>query len=85
MKTSIDKAGRVVIPAAIRTEARLGPGTKIEVMFEEGSVKIQRLVPRARLAQTGKRWVARPAIAEKQRTRVDAARLAEEERNRWPW
>jgi AbrB family looped-hinge helix DNA binding protein len=85
MKTSIDKAGRVVIPAAIRNEARLRPGTKIEVTFEDGSVKIQRLVPRARLVQAGKRWVARPAVPEKQRTRVDTARLVEEERDRWPW
>jgi AbrB family looped-hinge helix DNA binding protein len=85
MKTSIDKAGRVVIPAAIRAQARLRPGTEIEVTFEDGSVKIEKLVPRARLVRAGKRWVARPAVAKKRRTEIDVAQLVEEERDRWPW
>ncbi len=32
MKTTIDKAGRVVIPKAIRERQRLVPGTEIEVI-----------------------------------------------------
>jgi AbrB family looped-hinge helix DNA binding protein len=38
MKTTMDKAGRVVIPAPIRALAGLHPGTELEVVYEEGSI-----------------------------------------------
>jgi AbrB family looped-hinge helix DNA binding protein len=31
MRTTIDKAGRVVVPAAIRERAGLTPGTELEI------------------------------------------------------
>jgi AbrB family looped-hinge helix DNA binding protein len=85
MKTTIDKAGRVVIPAPIRERAGLRAGTELEVLLDDVSVRLVRSVPRARLVRVGKRWVARPRVAGKDRPRVDIARLVEEERNRWPW
>ena len=36
MKTTIDKAGRVVIPAIIRERAGLAPGVEIDVRVSEG-------------------------------------------------
>ncbi|TAN21268.1 MAG: AbrB/MazE/SpoVT family DNA-binding domain-containing protein [Acidobacteria bacterium] len=38
MTTTIDAAGRIVIPKAIREEAEFGPGTEIEVEVDDGRV-----------------------------------------------
>lgn len=85
MKASIDKAGRVVIPAPIRSAAGLGPGTELEVTLEGFEVRLARRVPGPKLVRVGKRLVARPQVAAKQRTQVDVAALIEAERDRWPW
>ena len=85
MKTTIDKAGRVVIPAPVRKRAGLRPGTELEVLFDDVSVRLVRAVPGPKLVRVGRRWVARPSAPPENRPRVDVARLVEEERNRWPW
>jgi AbrB family looped-hinge helix DNA binding protein len=85
VKTTIDKAGRVVIPAPIRERAGLREGTELEVLLDDVSVRLVRSVPRPEIVRVGKRWVARPRAAAKDRPRVDIATLIEEERNRWPW
>lgn len=82
MKTTIDKAGRVVIPAALREKAGLTPGTELEVVVDEISVRLIRTAPGPKRAQRGKRTVARPSA--KHRPQIDLAALIEEERNRWP-
>jgi AbrB family looped-hinge helix DNA binding protein len=84
MRTTIDKAGRLVIPAAIRDKAGLGPGTTIEISLEETGVRIERIAPGPRLVRVGKRLVARPTVAADDRPRIDVAALIEEERSRWP-
>ena len=85
MKTTIDKAGRVVIPAAIRAMAGLRPGTELDVVMDEGSIRLVRNVPGPKLERVGKLLVARPRVPAKDRPAVDMAKLVEEERNRWPW
>jgi AbrB family looped-hinge helix DNA binding protein len=40
MRTTIDGAGRVVIPKAIRDEARLEAGAEIDVEFRDGRIEI---------------------------------------------
>jgi AbrB family looped-hinge helix DNA binding protein len=84
MKTTIDKAGRVVIPAAARERAGLRPGTELEVVVEDFSVRLVRRAPRPRVVRIGGRLVARPT-AGREAPPVDVAKLVEEERNRWPW
>jgi AbrB family looped-hinge helix DNA binding protein len=84
MKTTIDKAGRVVIPAAIRERARLSPGTEIEVTIEDGSIRLVRRVPGPKLVRVGKRLVARPTIPAARLPKVDFSTLVAEERARWP-
>lgn len=84
MKTSIDKAGRVVIPAAIRERAGLVAGAEIEVTVDDMGVRLERVAPRPRLVKIGRRLVARPTGAPDGRPIVDVAALIEEERNRWP-
>jgi AbrB family looped-hinge helix DNA binding protein len=84
MKTTIDRAGRVVIPAAIPERAHLSPGTEIEVTLEEGSVRLVRRVSGPKLVRVGKRLVARPTIAAANLPRIDFSTLVAEERARWP-
>ncbi|MBM3221230.1 MAG: AbrB/MazE/SpoVT family DNA-binding domain-containing protein [Candidatus Rokubacteria bacterium] len=38
MKTTIDKAGRVVIPASVRAKVGLRPGTEVDVLVEDGTI-----------------------------------------------
>lgn len=84
MRTTIDKAGRLVIPAAVRERAGLTPGTELEVTVDETGVRIERIAPGPRLVKVGRRLVARPTAPAESRPQVDVAALIEEERNRWP-
>ena len=84
MKTSIDKAGRVVIPAAIRERAGLVAGAELDVTVDETGVRLERVAPGPRLVKIGRRTVARPTGSPEGRPTVDVAALVEEERNRWP-
>jgi AbrB family looped-hinge helix DNA binding protein len=84
MRTTIDKAGRVVIPAALRERARLGPGAEVEVTEDETGIRLERVAPGPRLVKVGRRRVARPTVPAHQRPRLDIAAIVEDERNRWP-
>ena len=84
MRSTIDKAGRVVIPAAIRDRAGLTAGTALEVTADETGVRIERVAPGPKLVKIGRRLVARPTARGDDRPRVDVAALIEDERNRWP-
>ena len=85
MVTTIDKAGRVVIPVEIRARLGFRPGSELELQVDDFSVRLVRKVPGPRLVRVGKRWVARPTVPAKNLPAVDIARLVEEERDRWPW
>ena len=84
MRSTIDKAGRVVIPSSIRERAGLVPGSAIEVTADESGVRIERVAARPKLVRIGKRLVARPTVGPDERPAIDVAALVEEERNRWP-
>jgi AbrB family looped-hinge helix DNA binding protein len=84
MRTTIDKAGRVVIPAAVRERAGLSPGTSLEVTVDELGIRLERVAAGPRLVKVGRRLVARPTVAADVRPSIDVAALVEEERNRWP-
>jgi AbrB family looped-hinge helix DNA binding protein len=84
MRTTIDKAGRVVIPAAVRERAGLAAGATIEVSVDETGVRLERVAPAPRLVKIGRRLVARPTASSQERPKLDIAALVEEERNRWP-
>jgi len=84
MKASIDKAGRLVIPAAVRKRLGLHPGAELDIQVDDVSIRLVRRAPGPRLVRVGKRLVARPTVAKGSLPRVDVARLIEEERNRWP-
>jgi AbrB family looped-hinge helix DNA binding protein len=84
MRSTIDRAGRVVIPAAIRERAGLTPGSELEITEDELGVRLQRVAPGPRLMKIGRRMVARPSVAPRDRPAIDIEALIEEERNRWP-
>lgn len=85
MKTTIDKAGRVVIPAAIRERAGLKPGTELDVIMDDIAIHLVRAGPEPKLLGKGRRLVAKPEAGQKDLPEVDLAAMIEEERNRWPW
>lgn len=84
MRTTIDKAGRVVIPAGMREEAGLTAGAELAVTLDEFGIRIERVAEGPRLVKAGKRLVARPRAAADSLPSVDIAGLVEEERSRWP-
>jgi AbrB family looped-hinge helix DNA binding protein len=84
MRSTIDKAGRVVIPAAIRERAGLSPGTELEITADDLGVRLERVASAPRLVRVGRRLVARPTAPIGSRSTIDVAALVEEERNRWP-
>jgi AbrB family looped-hinge helix DNA binding protein len=84
MRTTIDKAGRVVIPAGIRERAKLTPGAELEITEDETGIRLERVAPGPKLVKVGKRLVARPTAQPKSRPTLDVATLIEDERNRWP-
>ena len=84
MRTTIDKAGRVVIPASIRDRIGLTPGAEIDITVDEFGVRLERVAAGPKLVKVGRRTVARPTVAADVRPSIDVAALVEEERNRWP-
>ena len=84
MKVTIDKAGRVVIPAAVRERAGLTPGTELEIVVDDVSIRLIRSVPGPELVRRGQRWIVRPTVDAAALPDIDVAALIEEERNRWP-
>ena len=84
MRTTIDKAGRVVIPAAMRERARLTPGAELEILEDETGIRLERVAPGPKLVKVGRRLVARPTVPADRRPIVDIAATVEGERNRWP-
>ena len=41
MKTTIDQAGRVVVPKAVREATRLRPGTQVRFRVRDGRIEIE--------------------------------------------
>jgi AbrB family looped-hinge helix DNA binding protein len=84
MRTTIDKAGRVVIPAALRDRMGFLPGSELEVTEDELGLRIERAAAGPRLVKIGRRLVARPTAPPDDRRAIDIAALVDEERSRWP-
>ena len=83
MKTTIDKAGRVVIPASIRSRAGFEPGSELEVTLDGFQVRLAQRGLGPEVVRVGKRLVARPRVPPEKRSVVDVAAFVEEERDRW--
>lgn len=60
MKTTIDVAGRLVIPREIRRQAGLRPGMPLEVRWHDGRIEIEPAVLPVKLVRKGRLLVAVP-------------------------
>ena len=60
MITTIDSAGRLVIPKDVRRQAGLEPGMPLEVRLHEGRIEIEPAPLRVRLERRGRFVVAVP-------------------------
>lgn len=76
MESTIDAAGRLVIPREIRREAALEPGTPLEVRFRDGVIEIEPQPLAVKLERKGRLLVARPG------TKVPVLRTATVEATR---
>jgi len=81
MTTTMDPAGRLVIPAEVRREAAIEPGTPLDVRWRDGVIEIEPRPTAVSLERRGRLLVARPArrvgrlrAATVERTRRDLAR-----------
>ena len=70
MKTTIDHAGRLVIPKDIRRESGIKPGMPLEVRWEKGAIAITPAPLTVQLERKGRLLVAVPT--------KDTARLSTE-------
>lgn len=76
MTTTMDPAGRLVIPAEVRREAAIEPGTPLDVRWRDGVIEIEPRPIVVSLERRGRLLVARPA------RRVGRLRAATVERTR---
>lgn len=60
MKTTIDIAGRLVIPKEIRRQAGLRPGTPLEVRWRDGRIELEPESLPIKLVRKGRLLVAIP-------------------------
>jgi AbrB family looped-hinge helix DNA binding protein len=61
MTTTMDAAGRLVLPKAIRDRAQLTPGVPLEVRVVDGRIEIEPVPATVTLTRTDGFWVAAPA------------------------
>ncbi len=81
MKTTIDAAGRLVIPKELRRKAGLSPGTEVEVRYADGKIEIEPSPSKIRLVQKGRFLVAEVEGEAPTLTAEDVRRLLEELRD----
>ena len=78
MRTTIDHAGRIVLPKAARERARLVPGMPLEVRVVDGRIEIEPAPARVTVEKRGGFWVAQPVDAVPTLTQETVERTIEE-------
>jgi AbrB family looped-hinge helix DNA binding protein len=73
MKTTIDRAGRVVIPKAIREAVHIRPGADLEIRARDGRIEIEPLPLDVKLVKRGRLTVAIPTKPVPPLTAADVA------------
>lgn len=60
IQVTMDSAGRLVLPKAVRDEAGILPGMTLRIMVEEGKIEIEPVTREVRVVQRGALRVAVP-------------------------
>lgn len=71
MKTTIDRAGRIVIPKALREAVGLEPGTVVDLACREGRLEVAPAAAAVRLVRRSGLLVAEAADAGEVLTQAD--------------
>ncbi|MEO7793459.1 MAG: AbrB/MazE/SpoVT family DNA-binding domain-containing protein [Thermoanaerobaculia bacterium] len=79
---TIDKAGRVVIPAAVRERAGFEPCTELDVLVDDFGVRLVRRVSPPVLLRVRGRMLAQPTAPRVGLPEMDPAVWIDEERDR---
>jgi len=58
--TTIDRAGRIVIPKSLRVQAAFEPGTRLQIRLREGVVEIEPAPRSVNIRRRGSILVAEP-------------------------
>jgi AbrB family looped-hinge helix DNA binding protein len=58
--TTIDSAGRLVLPKAVRDEAGILPGMTLRITVEEGKIEVEPVTREVRVVQRGPLRIAVP-------------------------
>jgi AbrB family looped-hinge helix DNA binding protein len=82
MTTTIDTAGRLVIPKLLREKAGLQPGLPLEIRLHEGRIEIEPATPEVRIEDDGDFLVAVMEGPTEPVTRETVDRIAEGLRGR---
>jgi AbrB family looped-hinge helix DNA binding protein len=82
MTTTIDSAGRLVIPKTIRREAGLEPGCALEIGVRDGTIEIKPAALRVRFERHGNVTVAVPLDPVATMTTEDVRRVQDRLRTR---
>ncbi len=80
MTTTMDHAGRLVLPKAARDQARLRPGMPLEVRVVDGRIEIEPAAAAVTIEKRSGFWVATPAAAVPQLTGAQVDRTIDEVR-----
>ncbi len=80
MKTTIDAAGRVVIPKSVRDAAGLKPGGALRIEYRDGKVEIEPIGKQVKWVRKGSFMVARAPRGTPPLTNVQVRKLIEETR-----
>jgi AbrB family looped-hinge helix DNA binding protein len=60
IRTTIDKAGRVIIPKDIRLKAGLEPGMNLDIRYQDGRIEIEPATVPVKLVRKGRLLVLVP-------------------------
>jgi AbrB family looped-hinge helix DNA binding protein len=60
IQTTIDSAGRLVLPKTVRDEAGILPGMALRVRVQDGRIELEPVAPEVRIVQKGPLRIAVP-------------------------
>ncbi len=83
MRVTIDRAGRIVVPKALRDELHLAAGTELDARIEGGELIARPLGPEVVLVEENGRLVATTTAPVEPMSREELQHLIDESRE-WP-